>query len=136
MDKGKETERGKALAVLVKSAREEAGVSQRACAAATGVQVSWLQRMELGQFDRPDASRMARLVGFLPIDPDRLLEISGDYIPNELPDVRAYLRTKYGASDKEIAQFDDYVAHIEQGRSARKAKPKPRKAARKQEVPT
>lgn len=134
MDKGKETERGKALAALVRSAREEAGVSQRACAAATGVQVSWLQRMELGQFDRPDASRMARLVGFLPIDPDRLLEISGDYIPNELPDVRAYLRTKYNATDEEIAQFDDYVAQIERGRMSRKPKSKARKAANRRVV--
>ncbi len=136
MDKGKETERGKALAALVKSAREETGISQRACAAATGVQVSWLQRMELGQFDRPDASRMARLVGFLPIDPEKLLEISGDYIPNELPDPRAYLRTKFNATDEEISQFDEYVAQIERGRESRKAKPKARKAANKKVAKT
>lgn len=122
MDKGKETERGKALGALVRTAREATGLSQRACAAEVGLPISWLQRMELGEFDRPDASRMARLVGYLPIDPEQLSAISGEYLDNELPDARAYLRTKFGATDEEIALFDDYLAQIEAGRDARQPK--------------
>lgn len=131
MPSGKPTERGKALAHLIKQARAEAGLSQRACAEAAGVPTSWLQRMELGEFDRPDASRMARLIGLLPIDHQQLLDISGQYIPAELPDARAYLRAKYGATDEEIAQFDEYLRQIEAGREARssRSKKKPPAAA-------
>lgn len=124
MPSGKPTARGKALAHLIKQARAEAGLSQRACAEAAGVPISWLQRMELGEFDRPDASRMARLIGLLPIDHQQLLAISGQYIPEELPDARAYLRAKYGATDVEIAQFDDYLTQIEAGRKARDSRSK------------
>lgn len=120
MKKGQETERGLALGALVKSAREAAGLTQRGCAAEVGVPISWLQRMELGEFDRPDASRMARLVGFLPIDHRQLLDISGSYLPDELPDARGYLKAKYGASDEQIAQFEDYLAQIKTGQEAAK----------------
>ncbi|MEH3054257.1 MAG: helix-turn-helix transcriptional regulator [Patulibacter minatonensis] len=106
---------GQALGALVREARTAKGWTLRETAPKIDVTWQWLQRMEGGAFHQPDASRMARLVGLLGIDPVRLAEVSGGYIPDELPDPIGYLRTKYGATDDQIADFERWRKEIKLG---------------------
>ncbi len=116
-DSNKQTQ-GEALGALVRAAREKHGWTLRETAPKIGVTWQWLQRMERGAFHQPDASRMARLVGLLDIDPAALSAVSGDYIPDALPDPVGYLRAKYGATDEQIADFERWRHEVQLGQNA------------------
>jgi transcriptional regulator with XRE-family HTH domain len=51
------------LGEVVRKARIRARLSYRDLAARSGIALSWLARMERGDFESPDPSRLARLAG-------------------------------------------------------------------------
>ena len=66
-----------ALAAYLRVERVRARFTQRRLAAATGVNLRYLRRLEAGQRVQPSAALLGRLAGALQIDLETLLTVAG-----------------------------------------------------------
>jgi transcriptional regulator with XRE-family HTH domain len=93
--------------------RQATGLSLRQVEEQTGIDRSILSRLESGEKRQPSPATLTKLASTLGVTPGELFTLAG-YTSSEadvLPDIRPYLRTKYGHLTQ-TAQ-DDLAAFLE-----------------------
>jgi transcriptional regulator with XRE-family HTH domain len=91
MDERQATELGKYL----RTWREAAGMNIRTLAAAVGVDIATVSRLEQGLFSHPRADVLGRIATALKIPVADVLALAGYPTTKDLPGLRPYMRAKY-----------------------------------------
>jgi transcriptional regulator with XRE-family HTH domain len=112
------------LGAVLRSLRETAGLSVRALANESGVDIANISRTERGEAT-PKRESLERLAQALNADPADLLTLAGYATGEALPSMTPYLRTKYGhlpaAKRREVAEFFERI-EAEYGSAAKPKK--------------
>lgn len=80
----------------------------RQLAARTGMTPPTVSRLELGQIDSPRPDHLQRLARALDVDIEDLYALAGYLMPEGLPELAPYLRSKYGLPDQAVTALDEY----------------------------
>jgi len=102
----------KQLGRLIHEARIKRGWSLAQVMDATGIDSSWLNRMERGFYADPAPDRLAVLAEHLDIDPARIDRASRDHLADSLPSTRIYFRSKEKLSPEALDEIERAVADI------------------------
>jgi transcriptional regulator with XRE-family HTH domain len=100
------------LAEYLRTAREQAGLSQRQLASRVGIHNSYLARLESGENDGPAADVLQRIADVLEISSADLMAFIGVKPPEGLPDFAPYLRAKYRMSDAAIREMAEHMQRL------------------------
>ncbi|SRR6266498_1166557 len=109
------------LGQLIRAQRQARGLSQRALAKAVGLQNSRLARLENDEVERVDPPLLEHIARILDASLEDYYLLAGYPLPQRLPELRIYMRTKYGLNDEEVAEVNKIVEqHLakEQGGTA------------------
>ena len=96
------------FAATLRAARLRAGLTVRELAEATGLTSSTISRLETGQIASPRPEKLVRLAAVLGISIDDLYAGAGYLMPQGLPELKPYLRAKYGLTGRPAEQLDEY----------------------------
>ena len=102
------------LGALIRNERIRAGLSLRALADRCGVHYSALNKIELGQVASPDPGKLRAIALALQLDVQDLYALAGYAVPDRLPGLPAYLRTKYDLNDAAIDEMEEYFDRLRQ----------------------
>jgi transcriptional regulator with XRE-family HTH domain len=102
----------KQLGRLIHEARIKRGWSLAQAMDATGIDSSWLNRMERGFYADPAPDRLAVLAEHLDIDPVAIDRASRDHLADSLPSARIYFRSKEKLSPEALDEVERAVADI------------------------
>jgi transcriptional regulator with XRE-family HTH domain len=97
------------LSALLKGERERAGLTVRQLAEAAGLVPSTVSRLESGLIASPKPDHLQRLAQALGIDVEELYAAAGYLTEGALPELRPYLRAKYGLTDQQAGQIEGYL---------------------------
>jgi transcriptional regulator with XRE-family HTH domain len=97
------------LGGLLKGVRERAGLTVRQLAEAAGLVPSTVSRLENGLIATPRPEHLQRLAKALEIDVEELYAAAGYLTPGALPELRPYLRAKYGLTDQLADRMESYL---------------------------
>ena len=100
------------LGHYLEQARQEAGLSHRQLAAASGVHPSSVNRLLKDEVDDPLPEHLMGLAEALDVRASDLFLLAGLPIPTELPSVDAMLRAEYGLSEQGLAEAKRHIAAI------------------------
>ena len=100
------------LGELIRRARNKKGLSLYALADLTGMDFSWLGRLERGLYASPSPVQLARLAEALDIDPARIDVVSHDHLADAMPTMRTYFRSKEKLSPAALDELERAVARI------------------------
>lgn len=100
------------LGHVLSKARQKKGLSLRDVEDLTGIQYTWIARLEHGDFAAPASERLTRLAELLDIDPERIDRLTRGQVSAALPEVRTYLRTKYELSPEQINEIEAVVERV------------------------
>jgi transcriptional regulator with XRE-family HTH domain len=100
------------LGQYLAQARQEAGLSHRQLAAASGVHPSSVNRLLKDEVDEPLPEHLMGLAEALDVRASDLFLLAGLPIPKELPSVDVMLRTEYGLSEQGLAEAKQHIAKI------------------------
>jgi len=96
----------------VQQARRQQGYSLRELAERSGVEFSYIGKLERGEIEAPGAGKLQQLASALDIDLEDLYGLAGYLSPKSLPGLPAYLRAKYDLPAAAAEQVADYVAQL------------------------
>jgi transcriptional regulator with XRE-family HTH domain len=106
----------KQLGSLLKREREQAGMTVRQLADAAGLVPSTVSRLETGFIATPRPEHLQRLAQALRIEVEELYVAAGylnegalSYLNEELPELKPYLRAKYGLTSNQASQIEGYL---------------------------
>jgi len=106
-------EQAKALGATIRQRRQERELSTRALAAAAGIDMATVVRIENGNFLTPAPEKLRRLATALDLSPTELLTQAGYVSASDLPLPRPYLRAKYpGLPPEAIEQAERYLTGL------------------------
>jgi transcriptional regulator with XRE-family HTH domain len=108
------------LGSLLKRERERAGMTVRQLADAAGLVPSTVSRLETGFIATPRPEHLQRLAAALGIDAEELYVTVGYLTPGALPELRPYLRAKYGLTDELANRIEGFVEAVRQETNQRK----------------
>jgi transcriptional regulator with XRE-family HTH domain len=108
------------LGQLVLRARTRRGWSLATLQEQTGIDISWLNRVERGLYLQPAPERLAKLAEVLGIDPVAIDRASENHLSQSLPSVRTYFRSTAQATPKQLDEIEAAIADI-QSKHARPA---------------
>jgi transcriptional regulator with XRE-family HTH domain len=100
------------LGVLLKRERERSGLRVQHLANATGIAASTVWRLESGVIIKPRPDHLQRLAQALKIDVEELYVAAGYLTADALPELRPYLRAKYGLTDEQTGRIEDYLQAV------------------------
>jgi len=100
------------LGLLIRQARERAGLSLRNLEAITGISRTMLYRLELDQVDDPSAETLLRLADALELNSDDLFILMGHHPSTDLPSLTPYLRSKYRLPPSALAEASQALRGI------------------------
>lgn len=100
------------LAGYLRTAREQAGMSQRQLAARVGIHHSYLARLESGDNDSPAAEVLQTIADVLEISSADLMVFIGVKPPEGLPDLAPYLRAKYHLDETAIREMAEHMQRL------------------------
>lgn len=106
-----ETQLGNAL----RAARARAGLTVRKVAERADMTPATVTRLETGQIDKPRPEHLKRLARVLDVDLEDLYALAGYLMPEGLPELKPYLRAKYGLGDRALEQLDEYFQALRAG---------------------
>lgn len=96
------------LARRIKELRQVANFTQQDLSRASGLSRSYISRLEMGDIALPSRDKLRSLAAALGATLDDLLQAAGflDVASDtsNLPDIKAYLRRKYGIYDPQVLQ--------------------------------
>jgi len=102
----------KRLGRLIQQARLAKGWSLVTAMEHTGIDSSWLNRLERGMYADPAPDRLALLAEALGIDPVAIDRASRDHLADSLPAVRTYFRSKEKLSPEALDEVEQALAEI------------------------
>jgi transcriptional regulator with XRE-family HTH domain len=91
------------LGQYLEQCRQEAGLSLRQLAAASGIHPSSVNRLLKDEVEAPSPEHLMGIAEALDIRASDLFLLAGLPIPRELPSVDAMLRAEYGLSEEGLA---------------------------------
>lgn len=94
------------LGQLIAQQRNQRGLSLRDVEKMTGVTNSTLSRLEAGIIEKPHVPHLIRVAQALEVEPADYLALAGYVMPDRLPELKAYLRAKYGLTQGEAEQME------------------------------
>jgi transcriptional regulator with XRE-family HTH domain len=97
------------LGHLLKSERERAGLTVRQLAEAAGLVPSTVSRLETSFIATPRPDHLQKLAQALGIDVEELYAAAGYLTEGALPELKPYLRAKYGVTDEMASRIEGYV---------------------------
>lgn len=103
------------LAKALRQARRRSGLTVRQVADDAGMTPATVSRLETGHIESPRPDHLARLARTLGLELEDLYALAGYLMPEGLPELRPYLRTKYGLSDRAVEQLDEYFQALKPG---------------------
>lgn len=103
------------LGDVIRSAREERGLTVRALGESAKVSASMVTRLETAQLPQPRANHLAALARVLEIDVEDLYAYAGLTAAEALPELPAYLRAKYNLPPTAAARFEELMRELEGG---------------------
>jgi transcriptional regulator with XRE-family HTH domain len=112
----------KELGDLVRKMRRERGMSLRAVADASGLDWSYIGRLEKGEIGTPDPAKLQKLARGLAVEVEDFYALAGYLVPEGLPGLAPYLRVKYDLPEEAMTDVERYVARL------KKRYPEPPKA--------
>lgn len=96
------------LAKRIKELRQVAGFTQQDLSGASGLSRSYISRLEMGDIALPSRDKLRSLAAALNATLDDLLQAAGflDSLTevSDLPDIKVYLRRKYGIYNPHLLQ--------------------------------
>ena len=102
-----------ALGTYLRSHREAKSLSARALAAAVGIDMAQIVRLEHGQVASPKADVLSRIAGTLELPLADVFGLAGYTTPAELPSFRPYMRAKYHRLPEDaVAELESLFAEI------------------------
>jgi len=104
------TEKRRALGQMIRTARQERGLSTTELAKTVGMAQSNLVRLEKGEVQRPLPANLERLAEQLGLPLAELYDLAGFPLP-QVP-LQPYLRAGYGLSDDDIGRVHDYIQQL------------------------
>jgi len=102
----------KRLGRLIQHARLKRGWSLLTAMEQTGLDSSWLNRLERGMYADPAPDRLALLAEALEIDPVAIDRASRDHLADSLPEIRTYFRSKEKLSAEALDEVETALAEI------------------------
>jgi transcriptional regulator with XRE-family HTH domain len=97
------------LGSLLKRERERVGLTVRQLADTAGLVPSTVSRLETGFIASPKPEHLQRLARALGIDVEELYAEAGYLTSGALPELKTYLRSKYGLTDRQADQMEGYM---------------------------
>jgi HTH-type transcriptional regulator, competence development regulator len=103
------------LGEYIRDQRQRAGMTLRDLATLAEVDLANLHRIETGKVKEPSPRSLQRLSRHLDCDYEDLAAMAGYSLPEGLPELQVYLRTKYDdLSSEEIRNVEQYVRFLHQ----------------------
>ncbi len=96
------------LGTELRARREQTGMSLRGAAERSGLVPSTLSRLEAGKIDSPRVEHLQAIARAYGIDVEDFYALAGYLMPEGLPELRPYLRAKYGLPEQAANQLDEY----------------------------
>lgn len=96
----------------IQRAREAKGLTLRQLADQTDMEFSYIAKVERGEISAPGAGKLQRLATALDIDIEDLYGLAGYLSPKGVPDLPAYLRTKYDLPATAAERVENYLARL------------------------
>jgi transcriptional regulator with XRE-family HTH domain len=98
---------------MIRTARKRKHLSLRTLGWQAGVDPSWLNRVEGGEYRDPARDRLARIAELLDIPPERMDRLTGQTMGDTLPGMRTYFRAKYDdLTPEQIERIERYVERL------------------------
>ncbi|MHB8464800.1 MAG: helix-turn-helix domain-containing protein [Acidimicrobiales bacterium] len=97
---------------FIREARDRLAMSLRDLASRCGVHATTIRKIEQGQIAQPSPQVLQRIARAIGCDYEDLAALAGVSLPEGLPTLPVYLRTKYELSQDEIRQVDGYVRYL------------------------
>lgn len=102
------------LGGTIREAREAKGLSTHKLAEAIGTTHSYIHKLEAGWFQTISPENIQALSKALDLDPQDLFALAGYRVPEGLPTLVPYMRTKYGEdlpeeAFQELSSYFDYL---------------------------
>ena len=110
------------LAEYLRTAREQAGISQRQLAGRLGIHHSYLARLENGETANPAAELLQRIADVLEVDSTDLLAFIGVKPPEGLPDLAPYLRAKYQLDAAAVRELAEHMRRLAKNQERKNTK--------------
>ena len=98
------------LGNLLRSRRQEAGLSLGQLAGLTGLHKSYLARLELGEVRRPAAENLQCIAAALELPDSTVFGLLDERARAQLPPLQLYLRAKYDLPDRVIDEVTAYLS--------------------------
>jgi len=106
------------LGEFIQQRRLQAGLSLRRLGELSGMSAAYLLKTERGDIKQPSPHHLQRLASQLGCEYEDLAALAGYSLPQGLPTLPVYLRTKYDdLSDEELRQVVSFVDFLRQGHS-------------------
>lgn len=96
---------------VLRTAREDAGLSVPRLADRAGLHRSGIARIEAGA-QHPTPDTLLALAEALELDESDLFALAGYRLPDRLPSFPAYLRAKYRMSDEAATQLNEFFGFV------------------------
>ena len=106
---------------MIAIARRNKGWSTRRLSLVTGINHTWLSKLQQGEYLTPAPDRLTKVAEALGIDPKRFERIAKGHVADSLPGVRTYFRAKYDLSQEEIDTIERTVNQIQRNHERSKA---------------
>ncbi len=103
-----ETEQPSSLGDYLKGLRADRGLTLTEVAEEVDLAPSYLHYLEAGARKKPHPDYLNRLARFYGVLVEDLYALAGYTPADELPNLPAYLRSKYGLSDDVIREIENY----------------------------
>ena len=100
------------LGFSIRDGRERAGWTVRQLAEAAGLVPSTVFRLEKGLIAAPRPNHLQGLAQALQIDVEELYVAAGYLTGDALPELRPYLRAKYGLTDEQTGKIEGYLQAV------------------------
>lgn len=96
------------LGDALRARREASGLSLRQAAERASLVPSTLSRLETGQIEGPRLEHLQALARTYGADVEDFYALAGYLMPEGLPELRPYLRAKYGLPESAATRVDEY----------------------------
>jgi transcriptional regulator with XRE-family HTH domain len=98
-------ENSKRLGEFVRSRRHAKGLSLTHAERRSGVDATYWSKLELGEYKSPNPRYLAAMANTLGVPVQELYGLADYYLPDQLPSLAPYLRSRYELDDRQVAEL-------------------------------